>query len=235
MTTPNVQIGEIRGGSSSTIAYSITNVTGSPVVGEFNVTSSDADAAWFAIKPDVSAQIGAGATQQTSITITPSKSAAPKSYTFRLRVSQAGNGNADFDESPAVTFSVMAQPKPKMNWLVIVIAVAVLAVVIGVVAFLAKPKQTSIWCEPGDWASTYGPVHLTCNGSTATGTYGLGTLSGTVAGDQISGTFVNTRTIAGVPGVFRFASAADGHSFTGTWSYGGTMSPVPLPWNGTRP
>jgi hypothetical protein len=238
VTTPKVQIGEIRAGASLTIPYSITNVTGSSVVGEFNVTSSDADSAWFAIKPDISAQIAGGATQQTSVTITPPKSAAPKSYTFRLRVSQAGNGNADFDEAPAVTFTITPPPPPDRRWLWIVVAAVVVAAVIGVVAYLVFGKQTSAWCKPGDWASTYGTVHLTCQGSTASGTYGNGTLSGTANGNQLSGTFHLGRPTAREfveGGVFQFVSSADGHSFTGTWSYGTALSPTPNPWSGTRP
>jgi hypothetical protein len=95
----------------------------------------------------------------------------------------------------------------------------------------AGPTQTS-WT--GTWNTSFGSMHLTQSGDRVTGTYaycdGTATISGTVSGSTLEGTW--TQPCNSRNGRIDFVLATNGSSFTGTWGYG---SAAPTnPWSGTR-
>lgn len=89
------------------------------------------------------------------------------------------------------------------------------------------PKQILSWT--GSWSTSYGVLNLTQNGDQVTGSYPDGTLTGTVSGNILSGTFAEVNDYTGV---FSFTMSGDGKSFTGTWHYAGDAEDGN--WSGTR-
>lgn len=92
---------------------------------------------------------------------------------------------------------------------------------------LQPPPQVLNWT--GRWDTSYGILVLTQNGNQVTGTYPDGTLTGTVSGSVLTGTFVENNDYTGS---FTFTMSADGRSFTGTWHYSDETET--RSWTGTR-
>lgn len=78
-----------------------------------------------------------------------------------------------------------------------------------------------------------------------TGTYSYadeanttGTISGTVAGSVLSGSWNETATTSTYSDPLAFTLAADGNAFTGTWAYStdapGAITNTTSSWNGVR-
>jgi MscS family membrane protein len=120
-----------------------------------------------------------------------------------------------------------------------------LGVLFAVLSVFALGLNASAFAEnsfAGTWAcaaSGEGPNHdqtghfplvLKQSGSTVTGSYydGTASLTGTVQGNTVTGTF----TEASGKGLFSFVLSDDGNGFTGSWGpQDGTKSGT---WNGTR-
>ena len=124
------------------------------------------------------------------------------------------------------------------------------------VATTAQPNTTAAPAPgfSGNWNATYTSasenatitaLHLEQNGTAVTGTYKYtdagnttGTISGTVAGSVLSGSWNETATNSTYSGPLAFTLAADGNSFTGTWADGtagaGAINNTTNTWNGIR-
>jgi hypothetical protein len=82
---------------------------------------------------------------------------------------------------------------------------------------------------------------MTMIGNMVNGTYyeGDGTISGTVTGNTLTGTWTETptRLPPDDAGDFVFTLSQDGHTFTGKWRYGHSIDPLAEwdgSWDGTR-
>lgn len=91
-------------------------------------------------------------------------------------------------------------------------------------------KPAADWA--GTWETNFGTMSLTQNGTSVTGSYAYqsGSINGTVSGNTLTGTWVETDD----RGTFSFTLSADGKSFSGSWK---ETSPNPNQggsWNGSR-
>ncbi|MEM7315486.1 MAG: hypothetical protein AAF497_20275 [Planctomycetota bacterium] len=80
----------------------------------------------------------------------------------------------------------------------------------------------------GKWRTTYGVMSLTVSDNQASGTYGLGTVTGTIEGSEFK--FSYTEPNAAGEGVFTLSE--NGKSFTGKWK--DNRGSRWLPWTGER-
>jgi hypothetical protein len=95
----------------------------------------------------------------------------------------------------------------------------------------------------GSWRTTFGQMEIRAEGAKLTGTYDYcgGTLSGTVAGSDFTGTWQeapdapNCQRGGNLPnsGTFDFVMNPDGRSFSGAWKYAdGSIDKNKPDWNG---
>ena len=143
--------------------------------------------------------------------------------------------------------------------ILVVLFVCILVLVVGCTGIPGIPKATSsgsvspALAEPtgmagNSWTGTYmttwqGGGHdvrmvLTQSGSSVTGTYeySAGTISGTVAGNRLTGTWTEDNSVS--KGPVEFELAQDGKTFAGWWAYEGedfsvTKQEAPS-WTGIR-
>lgn len=92
---------------------------------------------------------------------------------------------------------------------------------------VSTPRQPD-WA--GAWTTNFNRLILIQEGNRVTGTYAYkdGRLEGTVQGDVLQGTWIQSNG----KGRFEFRLSADGRSFSGKWGNGDTLTGGP--WNGTR-
>jgi len=90
--------------------------------------------------------------------------------------------------------------------------------------------ETNTWA--GVWDSSFGPLTLSASGSGSYKGYSPGTVTGTVKGSVVKGTWLQP----GDPpktGPFEFTLSPDGLHFTGIWSYKGDGCGSACGWDGT--
>lgn len=90
----------------------------------------------------------------------------------------------------------------------------------------------------GDWYTDFGKLNLIQDGNRVTGTYKFrnGTLTGTIVGNTITGTWTevaDSGTSKEPKGSFRFVFSPDGKSFKGSWGYGAKFYDGGQ-WNGEK-
>jgi len=103
----------------------------------------------------------------------------------------------------------------------------------------ATPGTPATATFAGAWATNFGTLTVTVNGTAAAGTYthDSGKVTATASGRLLTGTWSESPTYAGPKdaGTFTLTLSADGKSFTGSWKYadGSTSANQPY-WNGKR-
>jgi len=112
-------------------------------------------------------------------------------------------------------------------------------------ATTAAPAETiASWA--GTWNTSWGSgnstigmageqIVMTQTGSSVTGTYGNGSVFGTVEGTTLTGTWMEND---GTGGPVEFVLSSDGSSFSGKWAYAsdpvGSVATSDKVWNGVR-
>lgn len=108
-----------------------------------------------------------------------------------------------------------------------------LVLIAAVIAFSAMciVSSAATYSWTGTWSTQWGDMTLTQNGSTVTGkyTHDDGTISGTVNGNVLTGTWKEP----GQVGKIRFVMSSDGKTFSGGWGYN-DEAPERSGWDGTR-
>lgn len=148
VTTPNARLKDLKPGESLDVTYSVTNISGGARRGEFSVktTKGAQSNGWYAIKGAPASDFAPGATQQVTVTITPSANATAQDCSFHLFVGLSGQQDVDFTEGPDVSYAVTPAQRHPFPWWIVAAAVVVLAIVGGVV-YAVMPKSTTV---PGD-------------------------------------------------------------------------------------
>lgn len=152
-----------------------------------------------------------------------------------------------FEQKNASTTRLM-----RLLGMLVIICLCGIAMVPAVAATAASSTSVASDAWSGTWetagstpiaSQTLGVLSLTRNGSSVTGTFvnndhGRGTITGTITGNQLAGTWTVNYGSESDFGSLKFVLSDDKKSFTGTWvsiyDTVADLSKSPESWNGIR-
>ncbi len=217
--TNTIRLNAQRRGEAS---FTVFNNSGRAVRGRAMLLALTPVAApWLTLEGANERDFAVAATEQFTVHIAAPPEAVPGTYTFRLDEVDVALPDEGLTTGPSVNFDVPQPPPPpppppKIPWWVwLVIGGVVLLVIIGIVAFLLL-RQPDAARFDGQWATNFGTMTLTHDGSKLNGTFHNGfdntngTLTGSVAGNDFTGSWLGNGS-----GALQMTLAADKNTLDG--------------------